>query len=53
LPDGSTAVTAALVGELSSDDVAVQRREFQKLLTQGHAVILDVVDLRISARFCC
>jgi hypothetical protein len=47
LPDGSTAVTAALVGELSSDDVAVQRREIQKLLTQGHAVILDVVDLRI------
>ena len=47
LPDGSTAVTAALAGVLSSDEVAVQRREIQKLLTQGHAVILDVADLRI------
>jgi hypothetical protein len=47
LPDGSIAVSAALVGVLSSDDVAVQRREIQKLLTQGHAVILDVANLRI------
>lgn len=44
---GSTGVTAALVGVLSFGDVAAQRRAIKELLTQVHAVVLDVADLRI------
>ena len=46
--DGSTGVTAALVGVLSFSDVAVQRRAIKDLLTRVRAVVLDVTDLRIQ-----
>src|SRR4051812_713253 len=45
---GSTGVTAALAGVLSFDDRAAQRRAIKELLTQVHAVVLDVADLRVQ-----
>jgi len=45
---GSSGVTAALVGVLSFDDVAAQRRALKELLAQVHAVVLDVADLRVQ-----
>jgi hypothetical protein len=45
---GSTGVTAALTGVLSSHDVAPQRRAIKELLDRVHAVVLDVAELRIQ-----
>jgi len=36
------------VGVLSFDDIAAQRRAIKELLTQVHAVVLDVADLRVQ-----
>jgi hypothetical protein len=47
-PGGSTGVTAALVGVLSFEDVAVHKRAIKDLLTRAHAVVLDVAELRIQ-----
>src|SRR5689334_711130 len=44
----STGVTAALVGVLSFDDLAEQRWALKEVLTQVHAVVLDVADLRVQ-----